>query len=251
VRATTINEEMKLAAVRAIAELARPSSRTWWRRLRPARTSLRPRVPDPEALRSAPDREIAPAVAKAAMDSGVATRPIATSRLREQLEQFVYHSGLLMKPVFAARARNPKRVVYAEGEDERVLRAVQVVVDEGIARPILVGRPAVIERRIERFGLRIAPGSDFELVNPDDDPRFNDYWQYYHELMQRKGVTSSGEARSVRRRAHADRRADGEARRCRCACVRHVRRAPQHLAVRLERDRAAAGRAKKYAAMNR
>jgi malate dehydrogenase (oxaloacetate-decarboxylating)(NADP+) len=148
--------------------------------------------------------ELAPAVAQAAMDSGIATRPIADmDAYRETLWQFVFRTGLMMKPVFTAAKRDRKRVCYAEGEEETVLRAVQTVVDEGLAWPVLIGRPAVIERRIQRIGLRIRAGRDFELVNIDDDPRFNSYWQLYHELMQRKGVTPAVAKAIVRSRATA------------------------------------------------
>ena len=160
VGATTINEEMKLACVRAIADLAMAEQSDIVahaydiENLRFGPEYLIPKPFDPRLIVM-----IAPAVAKAAMDTGVATRPIADfDAYREKLTQFVYHSGLLMKPIFAAAKALPKRIVYAEGEDERVLRAVQVVVDEGLAHPILVGRPAVIEQRIERFGLRIEAG---------------------------------------------------------------------------------------------
>jgi malate dehydrogenase (oxaloacetate-decarboxylating)(NADP+) len=150
---------------------------------------------------------IAPAVAKAAMESGVATRPIADlEAYTEQLQQFVYHSGSFMKPIFAvakrcvSEAAAASRVVFAEAEDERVLRAVQVVVDEGVAKPILIGRPAVVEGRIERFGLRIKQGVDFELINPEFDERYKDYWQTYHQLTQRKGVTEDYAKIEMRRR---------------------------------------------------
>jgi len=134
--------------------------------------------------------KIAPAVAKAAMDSGVATRPIKDwDAYREQLMQFVYHSGLIMRPVFAAAKQAPKRVVYAEGEDERILRAVQVVVDEGLAKPVLIGRPDVISTRIKRYGLRLAAGQDFEVVNPESDSRYREVWSEYHTAMGRRGVT--------------------------------------------------------------
>jgi malate dehydrogenase (oxaloacetate-decarboxylating)(NADP+) len=124
------------------------------------------------------------------MDSGVATRPIADlEAYRQSLSQFVYHFGLIMKPLFSAAKAAPRRMVYAEGEDERVLRAVQVVVDEGLARPILIGRPQVIDQRLERLGLRVRPGREFELVNPEFDPRYRDYWTAYHQLAARKGVT--------------------------------------------------------------
>jgi malate dehydrogenase (oxaloacetate-decarboxylating)(NADP+) len=144
---------------------------------------------------------IAPAVAKAAMDSGVATRPIADfAAYREKLTTFVYHSGLLMKPIFQAAKQAPRRIVYAEGEDERVLRAAQVVVDEGLARPVIIGRPAVIERRIARFGLRIRPGTDFEVVNPEHDPRYREYWTEYYRLTRRKGVSQQYAKIEMRRR---------------------------------------------------
>jgi malate dehydrogenase (oxaloacetate-decarboxylating)(NADP+) len=134
--------------------------------------------------------QIAPAVAKAAMESGVATRPIADLRAyRDRLSQFVFRSGLLMKPIFDAARLNPCRLVYAEGEDERVLRAAQQLVDDKLAVPILVGRQAVVAQRIERLGLRIAQGTDFELVDPEGDPRFPEYWRLYHSLMERKGVS--------------------------------------------------------------
>jgi malate dehydrogenase (oxaloacetate-decarboxylating)(NADP+) len=126
------------------------------------------------------------------MDSGVATRPIDDfDAYRARLTSFVYHSGLLMKPIFTAAKQAAKRIVYAEGEDERVLRAVQVVVDEGLAKPILVGRPAVLERRIERFGLRLKPDVDFQTINPEFDERYRDYWMNYYELTQRMGVSQT------------------------------------------------------------
>ena len=144
---------------------------------------------------------IAPAVAKAAMDSGVATHPITDfDAYRAKLTSFVYHSGLLMQPIFTAAKKEPKRIVYAEGEDERVLRAVQVVVDEKLANPILVGRPAVLARRIERFGLRLKPDVDFETINPESDERYRDYWMNYYELTQRKGVSLPYAQTEMRRR---------------------------------------------------
>jgi len=141
-------------------------------------------------------------VAKAAMDSGVATHPIADMEVyRASLEQFVYHSGLMMKPIFQeAKTALKKRVVLAEGEDERVLRAAQIIVDEGIARPILIGRPAVIQSRLDRFGLRIRPGTDFDLVNPEFDERYKEYWQEYHRLTERKGITAHYAQVEMRRR---------------------------------------------------
>ncbi len=191
VGATTVNEAMKLASVRALADLAMAEQ-----------SDIVAQAYDIENLRFGPEYlipkpfdprlilQIAPAVAKAAMDSGVATRPIHDFvAYRDKLMQFVYSSGLLMKPLFAAAKKDPKRIVYAEGEDERVMRAVQVVVDEGLAKPILVGRPAILEQNIERFGLRIRPGVDFEIVNPEQDARYRTYWSAYYKLTQRKGVS--------------------------------------------------------------
>src|SRR2546428_806070 len=148
-----------------------------------------------------PEPEIMPAVAKAAMDSGVATRPITDfDAYHQRLLQFVYHSGLLMKPIFQAAKDSPRRIVFAEGEDERVLRAVQVVVDEGLAKPILVGRPAVIAQRIERHGLRLEPRGNVEVIDPDDDPRYRAYWTEYHRLMERRGITQQLAQIEMRRR---------------------------------------------------
>jgi malate dehydrogenase (oxaloacetate-decarboxylating)(NADP+) len=135
------------------------------------------------------------------MDSGVATRPIADfDAYHQRLQQHVYHSGLLMKPIFQAAKKSPKRIVYAEGEEERVLRAVQVVVDEGLAKPILVGRPAVIERRLSQFGLRLKPGVDFEIINPESDPRYRDYWTEYYRLTERRGTSQQFAKIEMRRR---------------------------------------------------
>jgi malate dehydrogenase (oxaloacetate-decarboxylating)(NADP+) len=200
--ATTITEEMKLAATRAIAELAQAEQSDivaiayGEQSLSFGPEYLIPKPFDPRLI-----VKIAPAVAQAAMESGVAVRPIADlEAYRQHLVQFVYHSGLIMKPVFAAAKSNPRRVVFCEGEDQRVLHALQVVVDEGLAQPILVGRPEVIEARLEKLGLRARPGRDFELVNPNSDPRFRDYWQLYHNLMERKGVTPAVARREVIRR---------------------------------------------------
>ncbi len=191
VGATTINDEMELAAVRAIAELAQAETSEQValaygiESISFGPEYIIPRPFDPRLI-----ARVAPAVAKAAMDSGVATRPIADlEAYRESLSQFVYHSGLIMKPLFSAAKAAPRRVVYAEGEDERSLRAVQIVVDEGLARPTLIGRPQVIEQRLERLGLRVRPGKEFDLVNPEFDPRYRDYWTTYHQLTERKGVT--------------------------------------------------------------
>ena len=198
VGATTINEEMKLACVKALADLAlaEPSevvAKAYGGKAgRFGPEYLIPSPFDPRLI-----LEIAPAVAKAAMDSGVAARPIEDfAAYRQRLTQFVFRSGLVMKPIFERAQRDPKRVIYAEGEDERVLRAIQVVVDEGLAKPIAVGRPEVIAARIERLGLRIEPGRDFVLINPESDPRYNDYWQAYHRLTEREGV-SPDRARTV------------------------------------------------------
>ena len=202
VGATTVNEAMKLATVRALADLAMAeqsdivTTAYGDRDLRFGPEYLIPKPFDPRLI-----VKIAPAVAKAAMDSGVATRPIADlDAYRDRLTQFVYHSGLLMKPIFSAAKQEPRRIVYAEGEDERVLRAVQVVVDEGLAKPILVGRPAVLEKRIERFGLRLIPGADFEVINPESDPRYKAYWTEYFRLTQRKGVSQPYAQIEMRRR---------------------------------------------------
>jgi malate dehydrogenase (oxaloacetate-decarboxylating)(NADP+) len=202
VGASTINEAMKRAAVYAIAELAQAEqSDEVATAYGDAEMSfgvdyLIPRPFDPRLI-----TRIAPAVAQAAMDSGVAARPIADmDAYREQLQGFLYQSSMLMKPVFEAARRAPKRLVYAEGEDVRVLHAVQTVVDEGIAYPILVGRPAVIEQRIARLGLRIRAGVDFELVNTESDPRFREFYTEYHRLMQRRGVTLDSAKREMRRR---------------------------------------------------
>ncbi len=202
VGATTVNEAMKLATVRALADLAMAEQ-----------SDIVAQAYDVENLRFGPEYlipkpfdprlivEVASAVAKAAMDSGVATRPIPDfAAYRDRLTQFVYHSGLLMKPVFAAAKRDPKRIVFAEGEDERVLRAVQVVVDEGLARPILIGRPAVVEQRVARYGLRLEAGGNVEIVNPESDARYRDYWTEYYRLTERRGVSQDYAKTEMRRR---------------------------------------------------
>ncbi|OGA97864.1 MAG: malic enzyme [Burkholderiales bacterium RIFCSPHIGHO2_12_FULL_69_20] len=203
--ATTINEAMKLACVREIAALAKaePSDEVAaayaGKELKFGPEYI---IPTPFDVRLI--LRIAPAVARAAADSGVATRPIADlDAYRQQLTRFVYQTGMVMQPVFAAakaaQARQAARVVYAEGEDERVLRAVQVVLDEGLAQPILVGRPAVIDMRIERAGLRLQRGVHFEVCDPENDPRFRAYWEAYHQLMGRDGVSSEAAKAAVRR----------------------------------------------------
>ncbi|NCT66943.1 MAG: NADP-dependent malic enzyme [Rhodanobacteraceae bacterium] len=203
VGATVINEAMKVACVHAIAELARRESSDVAARAYGGKTlSFGPEYIIPQPFDPRLIVQLAPAVAKAAMDSGVATRPIEDLRAyREKLNAFVFRTTLLMKPVFARAKADPKRIVYSEGEEEVVLRAVQHVVDEGIAQPILVGRPSVIESRIARLNLRLKPGVDFELCNIESDPRFKDYWSLYHELLQRHGVTPDSAKQIVRSRA--------------------------------------------------
>jgi malate dehydrogenase (oxaloacetate-decarboxylating)(NADP+) len=203
VAASAINEEMKLAAVRAIAELARETPSDVAARAYGGETklfgaeSLIPSPFDPRLI-----LRIAPAVAQAAMDSGVARRPLADlDAYRDRLSRFVFRSGFIMKPLFAAAKADPRRVIYADGEDERVLRAAQVVLEEGMATPILVGRPAVVEKRLERFGLSIRPGHDFELVNPEDDPRYRDYVQSYLDIAGRRGITPDAARTLVRTNA--------------------------------------------------
>ncbi len=196
--ATTINEEMKAAAVRAIATLAReaPSdiaARAYGGEQRTfGDASLIPNPFDPRLI-----MRIAPAVAEAAMATGVAKKPIADmDAYREQLSRFVFRSGFIMKPLFTQAKADPKRVIYSDGEDERVLRAAQVVLEEGMAVPVLIGRPSVVEARIKRFGLGIKAGRDFELVNPEDDPRYRDYVTSYLDIAGRRGVTPDA-ARSL------------------------------------------------------
>jgi malate dehydrogenase (oxaloacetate-decarboxylating)(NADP+) len=191
VRATAITEEMKLAAVRAIAALARetPSDvvARAYGQVAPTfgAASLIPSPFDPRLI-----LRIAPAVARAAMDAGIAKKPIEDFRAyEEQLSRFVFRSGLIMKPMFEKARSNPKRVIFADGEDERVLRATQVVLEERIAIPILIGRPAVVARHIEKFGLTLRPNEDFELVDPQDDHRYRDYVTTYVEIAGRKGIT--------------------------------------------------------------
>jgi malate dehydrogenase (oxaloacetate-decarboxylating)(NADP+) len=203
VGATTITTEMELAAVQAIAGLAQAETSEQValaygiESISFGPDYIIPRPFDPRLI-----ARVAPAVAEAAMASGVASRPIADlDAYRESLTRFVYHSGLLMKPLFSAAKAAPRRIVYAEGEDERVLRAAQIAVDEGLARPILIGRPQVVEQRLERLGLRVRPGAGIDLVNPEFDPRYRDYWTTYHQLTERKGV-SPDYARVEMRRRH-------------------------------------------------
>jgi len=201
VGATVINEAMKTACVRAIAALARMEASDLGSAYGGEVPSfgpdyLIPRPFDPRLLVM-----LAPAVAQAAMDSGVATRPIVDMEAyKEKLGQFIYRTGLIMKPVYDRARANPKRVVYAEGEEETVLRAVQTVVDYKLAQPILIGRPDVIDMRIHRLGLRMRPGVDFELTNINDDPRFHEYWQQYHAMAGRRGVTPDAAKNLMRSR---------------------------------------------------
>ncbi|MBL8465934.1 MAG: NADP-dependent malic enzyme, partial [Thauera sp.] len=204
VGATTINEEMKLACVKAIAELAEAeasdivASAYGGQELSFGSEYIIPKPFDPRLI-----VKIAPAVAKAAMDSGVATKPIEDfDAYVSSLNAFVYQSGIVMKPVFSAAKAVPmeqKRVIYAEGEDERVLHAVRVVLDEGLAAPILIGRPEVIEMRIKKIGLNLVPGRDFEIVNPESDPRYRELWTEYYKLMNRDGVTPELAKAKIRR----------------------------------------------------
>ena len=206
VGATTITEEMKMAAVKAIAELARAEQSEVVASAYGEKISgFGPEYLIPKPFDHRLSVKIAPAVAQAGMDSGVATRPIKDwDAYLQSLNEFVYHSGLIMKPVFSQAKMAPKRIVFAEGEDERVLRAVQVVRDEGIAWPILIGRHAEINRRIEEAGLRIRAGEDFEVVHSDNsaffDEHYEEFWTTYHRIMERKGVSPEFARREVRRR---------------------------------------------------
>lgn len=201
VGATAINEEMKRAAVKAIAGLAREEPSDVAARAYSAETPifgpdfLIPSPFDPRLI-----LRIAPAVAEAAMKSGVAARPIEDmDQYLDRLNRFVFRSGLVMKPVFsAAKVAGTKRVIYADGEDERVLRAAQVVIEEGIAEPIIIGRPHVVETRLKRYGLRIRPGEDFAIINPEDDPRYRDYVDLLVQLAGRRGVTPEAARTLVR-----------------------------------------------------
>lgn len=203
--ATTITREMEIAVVRAIADLAQAeqsdivASAYGINNLSFGPEYLIPMPFDPRLL-----IKIAPAVAKAAEESGVAARPIKDMQAYvDRLQTFVYHSGTFMKPLFQIAKKAPterKRIVYAEGEEERVLRAVQVIVDEKLASPILVGRPHILDLRIEKFGLRLKAGVDFEVINPEADPRYRDFWQTYHQMTCRKGITEQYAKLEMRRR---------------------------------------------------
>jgi malate dehydrogenase (oxaloacetate-decarboxylating)(NADP+) len=201
--ASTITVEMEIAAVYAIAELAQAEQSEVVAAAYAGQTLafgpeyLIPKPFDPRLM-----IKIAPAVAQAAADSGVALRPILDmDAYRQKLQSFVYASGTMMKPIFAAaKSASRKRVAYAEGEDERVLRACQIVVDEGLARPTLIGRPAVIAQRIEQFGLRLKEELDYDIVNVEQDLRYRDFWQTYHRMMERRGVTTQIAKIEMRRR---------------------------------------------------
>ncbi len=201
--ASTITDEMEIAAVHAIAELAQAEQSE----VVAAAYIGEPMAFGPEYLIPKPFDprlmlKIAPAVAQAAADSGVALRPITDmDAYRERLKSFVYASGTIMKPIFtAAKKASKKRVAYSEGEEERVLRAAQVVVDEGLARPTLIGRPSIIAQRIEQFGLRLKEELDYDVVNVEQDPRYNDFWQTYHRMTERQGVTRQLAKIEMRRR---------------------------------------------------
>ncbi|MES2228911.1 MAG: NADP-dependent malic enzyme [Pseudomonadota bacterium] len=201
--ATTITVEMEIAAVHAIAQLAQAEqSEVVAAAYAGATLSFGPEYLIPKPFDPRLMMKIAPAVAQAAADSGVAARPIVDmDAYRDKLQNFVYASGTLMKPIFAmAKRALGKRVAYAEGEEERVLRAAQVIVDEGLARPTLIGRPEVIAQRIEKFGLRLTAGLDYDLVNTENDHRYRDYWQTYHRMTERKGVTAQLAKIEMRRR---------------------------------------------------
>ena len=207
VGATTITEAMKLAAVRAIAELARvEQSEVAVKAYGEKHANFGPEYLIPNPFDPRLIGKIAPAVAEAAMESGVASRPIRDiEAYRDSLDEFVYHFGLIMKPVFSQAKQAPRRVVFAEGEDDRVLRAIQVIVDEGIARPILIGDPREIMRKLDALNLRVSPENDFDIVYADNneffDTHFESYWREYRLLMERKGVSAEFARREVRRRA--------------------------------------------------
>ena len=203
--ATEINEDMKIAAVKAIADLAlaEPSdvvARAYkGEELRYGRDYLIPKPFDPRLI-----TQVAPAVAEAAMQSGVATRPIADMEAyRDKLEQFVYKSGQIMRPVFEQAVADPKRVIYADGEDVRVLQAAQIGLDDKLVQPVLVGRRFVVEKRIEQLGLKMRLDHDVALIDPTDDPRYRDYWESYHAILGRKGVTPDRAREIVRTNATA------------------------------------------------
>lgn len=200
VGATTINMEMKMGCVHALARLAQAeasdvvTSAYGGEETRFGEDYIIPKPFDPRLI-----TELAPAVARAAMETGVATRPIEDFKAyRDQLYNFVFRSSMVMRPLFMKAKEKLMRVAYSEGEEERVLRSVQVIIDEELARPILIGRPDVIAHRIARMGLRLVPEKDFDIVNPEDDHRYRDYWQNYYQIMQRQGITPDAAKRAVR-----------------------------------------------------
>ncbi len=203
VGATAINEEMKLACVEAIAALARKEATAEVAAvysdevLQFGADYLIPKPFDPRLIVDLPS-----AIAKAAMDSGVATRPIEDfEAYRQKLQHFYVRSQLVMRPIYRRAKEDPKRIVYCEGEEERVLQAVQMVLDDGVAVPILIGREKVVAARIQRLGLRMAPRKDFLLIDPEDDPRYRDYWETYHKIMEREGVTQTDAQTKLRTNA--------------------------------------------------
>jgi malate dehydrogenase (oxaloacetate-decarboxylating)(NADP+) len=203
VGATRITEEMKMASVRAIAELAEAEVTDEVAMAYPGHTlSFGPEYLIPKPFDPRLIVKIAPAVAQAAIDSGVATRPITDwAAYRAKLSEFVYHTGVGMRAIFqAARQAQGKRIIFAEGEDERILRAVQVVIEEKFARPILIGRPEVIEHRLEKANLRIKSGIDFDIVNPESDERYRECWTTYHKMMARRGITPAIAKEALRRK---------------------------------------------------
>ncbi len=218
VGATAINEEMKVAAVEAIARLAHEPAHEASSSGADNTFGRNYLIPNPFDKRLI--LRIAPAVARAAMQSGVARRPIADfDAYHEKLNRFVFRTGMVMEPIIARAGSSPKRIIFADGEDERVLRATQVMLEEKLAYPILIGRPAVIQHRIERFGLTLEIGKDFELINPESDPRYRDYVALYHSLVGRKGITPDTARTHVRTRttviaALAVRRGDADAMLC-------------------------------------
>ena len=199
--ASRITEAMKLACVREIAALAKAEASDEVAAAYAGKDlKFGPDYLIPTPFDARLILRIAPAVARAAAESGVATRPITDlDAYRHSLGRYVYQTGMFMRPVFTAAKASPARVIYAEGEDERVLRAVQAVLDEGLAKPTLIGRPAVIAMRIERAGLRLKPGVDFQIVDPEDDPRYRACWEGYHQLMGRDGVSPEAAKAALRR----------------------------------------------------
>ncbi len=200
VGATTINEAMKHACVKAIADLAfKESSEQVASAYQGEVLKFGPEYIIPKPLDPRLILEVAPAVAQAAMDSGVATRPLGDiGEYREKLDSFVFKSSILLQPVIEQAKKNPKRIIFAEGENDSVLLAVQALVDEKMGHPTLVGRPVVVERKIEKLGLRLVPGQDFELINPQKDDRYRNYWEKYHALVSRKGVSRDAARTIVR-----------------------------------------------------